>query len=520
MSVEVTVLPNGLRVVTDRMDSVETIAVGAWVAAGTRHETADVNGISHLLEHMAFKGTARRTAQGIAEEMDNVGGQLNAYTSRDHTAYFAKVLKEDTGLAVDILSDILLNSTMDSEELAREQHVVVQEIYQADDTPDDIIFDHFQATAYPDQPMGWPVLGSEGIVRSITSERLRRYMSDNYAADTMVISAAGNVDHDKFVRMVESTFAALPTRAKISELPSHYNGGDFRQQPGVAAGALMQAGQLEFLVRAMHLVVIQPEADKQTVEAEDTLQALDHRDGATAAHQHRGLSVFCGQRPSRGLHPAAIGRDLDAWGGAEKLHLQLAIRRQAIGDEAADPLNHLRRVLPGDQPAGQLGMGFCGDDCLAAGAGIAAPDTVEVGGRPRPETLQRAASALTDRLDEADFAKEGCLVEAKAVPFHALRVAKLLHAVIEAGDLDAAVLVVQRAEDLCEQVDDVAGRATIEAGMQVPPGGAQIDLAIDHAAQLGGDRRRRDVPHAGITDHRDIGGKFGPVRGQESIEAR
>ena len=230
MSVEVTVLPNGLRVVTDRMDSVETIAVGAWVAAGTRHETADVNGISHLLEHMAFKGTARRTAQGIAEEMDNVGGQLNAYTSRDHTAYFAKVLKEDTGLAVDILSDILLNSTMDSEELAREQHVVVQEIYQADDTPDDIIFDHFQATAYPDQPMGWPVLGSEGIVRSITSERLRRYMSDNYAADTMVISAAGNVDHDKFVRMVESTFAALPTRAKISELPSHYNGGDFRQQ--------------------------------------------------------------------------------------------------------------------------------------------------------------------------------------------------------------------------------------------------------------------------------------------------
>ena len=230
MSVEVTVLPNGLRVVTDRMDSVETIAVGAWVAAGTRHETADVNGISHLLEHMAFKGTARRTAQGIAEEMDNVGGQLNAYTSRDHTAYYAKVLKEDLGLAVDIISDILLNSVMDAEELAKEQHVVVQEIYQADDTPDDIIFDHFQATAFTNQPMGWPVLGKEKIVRSITPERLKKYLAVNYAADNMVVSAAGAVDHQAFVKLVEQAFAPLPGRAAVAETKAAYNGGDFREE--------------------------------------------------------------------------------------------------------------------------------------------------------------------------------------------------------------------------------------------------------------------------------------------------
>src|SRR3954466_11760863 len=191
MSVEVTTLPNGLRIVTDTMTSVETVAMGVWVSAGTRHETAEINGISHLLEHMAFKGTKRRTAQAIAEEMDNVGGQLNAYTSRDHTAYFAKVLKEDVALAVDILADILLNPTMEKDELEREQHVVVQEINQADDTPDDIIFDHFQATAFPDQPMGWPVLGKEAIVRAITPERLKAYLQANYAADTMVISAAG-----------------------------------------------------------------------------------------------------------------------------------------------------------------------------------------------------------------------------------------------------------------------------------------------------------------------------------------
>ncbi len=229
MTVRVTTLANGLRVATDTMTSVETVAVGVWVAAGTRHETADINGISHLLEHMAFKGTARRTAQMIAEEMDNVGGQLNAYTSRDHTAYYAKVLKEDLALAVDILSDILLNSSMDAEELAREQHVVVQEINQADDTPDDIIFDHFQAAAFPEQPMGWPVLGREEIVRAVTPERLRAYMATNYAADNMVASASGAVDHDTFVALVERAFAALPRRSAVSEKAATYTGGDFRQ---------------------------------------------------------------------------------------------------------------------------------------------------------------------------------------------------------------------------------------------------------------------------------------------------
>ena len=226
MAVQVTTLSNGLRVVTDTMTSVETVAVGVWVAAGTRHETADINGISHLLEHMAFKGTQRRTAQAIAEEMDNVGGQLNAYTSRDHTAYYAKMLKEDLGLAVDILADILLNSSMDGEELAREQRVVVQEINQVDDTPDDIIFDHFQSAAFPDQPMGWPVLGRENIVRSVTPKLLRAYMAGNYAADNMVAAASGNVDHAAFVALIERAFAALPRKSAVHEVAGKYAGGE------------------------------------------------------------------------------------------------------------------------------------------------------------------------------------------------------------------------------------------------------------------------------------------------------
>ncbi|MBL8642812.1 MAG: insulinase family protein, partial [Rhodospirillaceae bacterium] len=230
MSVTVTTLPSGLRVVTDRMDSVETVALGAWVNVGTRHETADVNGISHLLEHMAFKGTARRSAQQIAEEMDNVGGHLNAYTSRDHTAYFAKVLKDDAGLATDIIADILLNSSMDPDELEREKQVIVQEISQVNDTPDDIIFDQFQSKAYPDQPMGWPVLGSEKLVRSVSSQQLKSYLNEHYAASDTIIAASGNIDHDAFVKDVERAFAGFRRDAAIKTVTSQYTGGESREE--------------------------------------------------------------------------------------------------------------------------------------------------------------------------------------------------------------------------------------------------------------------------------------------------
>jgi predicted Zn-dependent peptidase len=226
---QTTTLDSGLRVVTDPVPSVETTALGVWVAAGTRHESIEVNGISHLLEHMAFKGTTKRTAYQIAEEMDNVGGQLNAYTSRDHTAYYAKILKEDLPLALDILSDILLNSTIDEKEFAREKQVVVQEIYQAEDTPDDIVFDRLQATAYPDQALGWPVLGTVDSVNALTAENLRGYMDKNYTCGDIVVSAAGRVDHDIFVETVAQSFALLTPGDGPSLITARYAGGDVRE---------------------------------------------------------------------------------------------------------------------------------------------------------------------------------------------------------------------------------------------------------------------------------------------------
>ncbi|AMW34200.1 insulinase family protein [Haematospirillum jordaniae] len=229
MTVTITTLPSGLRVLTDRMDTVQTVTLGAWVDAGARHEPAPLNGISHLLEHMAFKGTARRSARAIAEEIEDVGGILNAWTSRENTAYYAKVLKDDVALATDIIADILQYSAFDPEELKREQSVIVQEINQAEDTPDDIVFDHFQATAYPDQAMGRTVLGTPETVRSIDRETLKRYMNSTYSTHSTIIAAAGHIDHDSFVHLVEKTFTSLPVFPSVTPEKALYKGGESRQ---------------------------------------------------------------------------------------------------------------------------------------------------------------------------------------------------------------------------------------------------------------------------------------------------
>ncbi|MSO64474.1 MAG: insulinase family protein [Alphaproteobacteria bacterium] len=224
----VTTLSNGLRVVSEHSPHLETSAVGIWVDAGARNESAEVNGISHLLEHMAFKGTQRRSARQIAEEIEAVGGHLNAYTSREQTAYYARVLKNDVPLAVDLLADILQHSTFDPEELGRERQVIIQEIGQTEDTPDDIVFDYFQETAYPDQPIGRSILGIPERVERFTSADLRAYMAEQYHAPRMVLAAAGSVDHDELVRLAEGKLGDLPARNPAGFDPARYRGGDRR----------------------------------------------------------------------------------------------------------------------------------------------------------------------------------------------------------------------------------------------------------------------------------------------------
>jgi len=228
MNVEISRLSNGLTIVTDPMLQLESAALGVWVNCGARNETRNVMGVSHMLEHMAFKGTETRSARDIAVEIEAVGGFLNAYTSREQTAFHARVLKADVPLAIDILSDILTRPTFEQAELERERQVVLQEIGQARDTPDDIIFDHLQTTIYPNQPMGWPILGDDDTVAAFTRENLRTYMGANYLAGGMTLIASGAVDHATIVRIAEERFAHL--RAGDTPAPSTalWVGGDTR----------------------------------------------------------------------------------------------------------------------------------------------------------------------------------------------------------------------------------------------------------------------------------------------------
>jgi predicted Zn-dependent peptidase len=230
MSMDVTRLPSGLVVVTDSMPHLQSASLGVWVGCGSRDEHADENGISHLLEHMAFKGTARRTARQIAEEIEAVGGDLNAATSVETTAYYARVLRADVPLALDVLSDILTNPTFEPEELAREKNVIVQEIGATEDTPDDLIFEYLQGVTFPDQPVGRSILGTPESVRSFDSRRLRGYLARNYRAPNMVVAAAGAVDHQEIVAEAQGRFASFTGPQAPAHEPARFAGGSRIEQ--------------------------------------------------------------------------------------------------------------------------------------------------------------------------------------------------------------------------------------------------------------------------------------------------
>lgn len=229
MKTELTTLPNGLRIVTEKMPGLLSAAVGLWVTAGGRHERPAQNGIAHFLEHMAFKGTKRRSALQIAEEIEDVGGYINAYTSREMTAYYARVLAADVPMAMDVIADIVLNPVFEEKEIEVERHVILQEIGQALDTPDDIIFDWLQEAAYPDQAMGRTILGPADCVSRFQRKDLRAFVRDHYGPDRMILSAAGAVDHQALVLLAERLFGHLEPKAATSPEPARWQGRERRE---------------------------------------------------------------------------------------------------------------------------------------------------------------------------------------------------------------------------------------------------------------------------------------------------
>ena len=229
MSVKLTTLSNGLRIVTEDMPGLKSASAGVWVTAGGRHERPEQNGIAHFLEHMAFKGTQRRSALQIAEEIEDVGGYINAYTSREMTAYYARVLKDDVAMALDVIGDIVLNPAFDEADIETERHVILQEIGQALDTPDDIVFDWLQEVSYPDQSFGRTILGPQERVSAFTRADLQGFVAERYAPGQMILAAAGGVDHDAIVAQAEGIFGALQARPALGFEAAQFAGTERRE---------------------------------------------------------------------------------------------------------------------------------------------------------------------------------------------------------------------------------------------------------------------------------------------------
>ncbi len=236
MSVQVTKLKNGLRVVSHNMPYLETVSLGVWVRAGSRDETPAQDGMAHFLEHMAFKGTKTRSAYDIVELIETAGGDLNASTGLDQTAYYATMLAGDLGLAVELLADIVINPVFEPGEIDREIQVIIQEILATTESPEDVVFDLAQMMAFPDQAVGRTVMGSAETVSKFTRDDLKSFMAQHYRASNMVIGAAGAVDHDALCDLVDEHFAGLPTGDGARTGKAKYQGGIDIAKPSFEQG--------------------------------------------------------------------------------------------------------------------------------------------------------------------------------------------------------------------------------------------------------------------------------------------
>ena len=229
------VLDNGIRLLTERMTQVRSISIGVWLTRGSRHETAERGGIAHFVEHMLFKGTTTRSAEDIAQAIDSIGGQLDAFTAKEYASYYIKVLDEHLPLAIDILSDIVMNPAFSADDIQREKKVVVEEIKMVEDTPDDLVHELFTQGFWADHPLGRPILGTRDTVESFTPDLLRDYFRDAYTSRNLIISAVGNLEHAHVRELVDKKFGSVPTVGEPLD----------EQAPTVAPKILVRNKELE-----------------------------------------------------------------------------------------------------------------------------------------------------------------------------------------------------------------------------------------------------------------------------------
>ncbi len=216
------VLPNGLRLLTERMPHVRSVSIGVWLARGSRHEPQEQSGIAHFVEHMLFKGTSTRTAEDIAQAIDSIGGQMDAFTAKEYASYYIKVLDEHLPLAVEVLADIVMRPAFSPDDIEREKKVVLEEIKMVEDTPDDLVHELFTENFWANHPLGRPILGTRETVESLTAEGLRRYFTSAYSAPNLIIAATGNIEHEEVRDLVTRAFDGVPLKSEpLDESPPH-----------------------------------------------------------------------------------------------------------------------------------------------------------------------------------------------------------------------------------------------------------------------------------------------------------
>jgi predicted Zn-dependent peptidase len=326
------VLPNGLRILTERMPHVRSVSIGVWLARGSRHESEAQSGIAHFVEHMLFKGTASRSAEDIAQTIDSIGGQMDAFTAKEYASYYIKVLDEHLPLAVDVLADIVMRPAFSAEDIEREKKVVLEEIKMVEDTPDDLVHELFTGSFWHGHPLGRPILGTKETVESLSRDALRSYFLSAYSAPNLIVAAVGNVEHERVRDLVVRSFDGLPaTTDSVSEAP-----------PNVVPAILVRNKELE----QSHVCLGTP-GYRQDHEERYSSYVLNTILGGSMSSR-----LFQNVREKRGL-AYAVFSGLSAYRDAGSMTIYAGCANNAVGELIDVVIKELRRIkdepLPDDE---------------------------------------------------------------------------------------------------------------------------------------------------------------------------
>lgn len=327
------VLPNGIRLLTERMPHVRSVSIGVWLARGSRHEPQAQSGIAHFVEHMLFKGTATRSAEDIAQEIDSIGGQMDAFTAKEYASYYIKVLDEHLPLAVEVLADIVMRPAFRREDIEREKKVVLEEIKMVEDTPDDLVHELFTEQFWADHPLGRPILGTKETVEALTADALRTYFTRTYSAPNLIIAATGNIEHEAVKALVSRMFEEVPTQGDpLSDAP-----------PDTSSTIIIRNKDLE----QSHVCLGTP-GYRQDHDARYASYVLNTILGGSMSSR-----LFQNVREKRGL-AYSVFSGLSAYRDAGSMTIYAGCANEAVGELIDVVIAELRRIKQEPPPASEL----------------------------------------------------------------------------------------------------------------------------------------------------------------------